>query len=292
MRICILGASGMLGHKLWKSLSVHFPNAYATIRGCRDDYKKFNLFKNDDQVIEKIDALNFPDFEKVLDKIKPEIILNCIGITKRREEINNLAVSITLNALFPHQLAAWGAKNNAKVVNFSTDCVFDGKIGHYTEESMTSAGDTYGKTKAIGELKEGNTLTLRSSFIGTELLPGSELLEWFLAQSGIVRGYRNTSYSGFTTLELCRIVEKLLIDFPQARGLYNISSEPISKFDLLMLIKKKMNLDIEIIPDDNFFCDRSLDSSKFRKEFSYTPPTWEKMIDELAIELKGIRHDF
>ena len=287
MQILILGASGMLGHKLWQSLSVRFPETYAVIRGYRDDYKRFNLFKDDDQVIEKIDALNFSELEKVLDKIKPEVILNCVGVTKRKGEANNPTISIVLNALLPNQLAAWSAKNNVKIVNFSTDCVFDGKIGHYTEESLTSAEDIYGKTKALGEIKTGNVLTLRSSFIGPELSHGSELLEWFLARSGIVKGYRNAIYSGFTTLELCRIVERLLNDFPQARGLYNISSEPISKFDLLSLIKKKMNLNIEIIPDDNFFCDRSLDSSKFRKEFSYIPPSWEKMIDELAIELKG-----
>ena len=286
MRILILGASGMLGHKLWQYLSIRFPKTYATIRGCRDDYKKFNLFKNADQVIEKIDALNFPDIEKVLCKIKPEVILNCIGVTKRREDANNLAISITLNALLPHQLASWGEKNNAKIVHFSTDCVFDGKTGNYTEDSPTSAADIYGKTKALGEVKTGNTLTLRSSFIGPELSPGSELLEWFLAQSGEVKGFGNAIYSGLTTFELCRVVEKLLVDYPNARGLYNVSSVPITKFELLMLIRQKMKLDIEIIPDDNFKCDRSLDSSKFRKEFNYSPPSWEDMIDELANELK------
>ncbi len=286
MRILILGASGMLGHQLWQYLSVRFPKTYATIRGCRDDYKSFSLFKNANHVIEKIDALNFPDIEKVFDEIKPEVILNCIGVTKRRENANNSDISITLNALLPHQLAAWGEKNNAKIVNFSTDCVFDGKAGNYTENSPTSAADIYGKTKALGEVKTGNTLTLRSSFIGPELSHGSELLEWFLAQHGEVKGFRNAIYSGLTTYELCRVVENLLVNYPNARGLYNVSSDPISKFELLMLIRKKMKLDIKIIPDDEFKCDRSLDSSKFRKEFNYSPPSWEAMIDELANELK------
>lgn len=288
MRILILGASGMLGHKLWQSLSIRFPEAYATIRGCRNDYKKFALFKNADQVIEKIDALNFPDLEKVFGKIKPEVILNCVGLTKRRENANNLAISIALNALLPHQLAAWGEKKNVKIVNFSTDCVFDGETGNYTEESSPSATDVYGKTKGLGEVKMGNTLTLRSSFIGPELSHGSELLEWFLAQSGSkVKGFRNAIYSGLTTFELCRVVEKLLVDYPNARGLYNVSSAPISKLELLMLIREKMELDIEIIPEDEFNCNRSLDSSKFRKEFDYSPPSWKRMIDELANKLKG-----
>ncbi|MBU0533490.1 MAG: SDR family oxidoreductase [Candidatus Omnitrophica bacterium] len=287
MRILILGGSGMLGHKLWQYLSPRFPNTFTVIRGYRHDYKKFNIFEDETRVIENLNALNFPDVEKLLDRIQPSIILNCIGMTKHRKETNDMAMSLALNSSLPHKLATWGENNNAKTVVFSTDCVFDGKIGHYTEESLTSATDIYGKTKAKGELKEDNTLTLRSSFIGTELLHRYELLEWFLAQSGTIKGYKNAIYSGFTTLELCRIVEMLIVDYPQAHGLYNVSSNPISKFDLLMLIKKKMNLDIEITPDEDFHCDRSLDSSKFRKEFGYTPPSWEKMIDELVIELKG-----
>lgn len=292
MRILILGGSGMLGHKIWQYLSLRFMDTFVTLRGCRADYQRFFLFDDKQRVFYGVNALVFSGLEKLLNEIHPEIILNCIGITKRRQEINNAVSVITLNSLLPHRLAVWATVHNAKVVQFSTDCVFDGKIGNYCEDSPTSAEDMYGKTKALGELRDGNVLTLRSSFIGPELLPGSELLEWFLSQSGIVKGYRKAVYSGLTTLELCRIVEKLLFDFPQARGLYNVSSEPISKFALLMSIKKKMNLDIEIIPDDNFFCDRSLDSSKFRKEFNYTSPSWEKMIDELAIELKGRKHDF
>ncbi len=287
MRVLILGASGMLGHQLWRSLSARFPKTYATVRGRRDDYKKYNLFKDVDRVIENIDVMDLPGLEKVLDKIKPEIILNCIGVTKRREETHDLSVSTTLNAILPHRLEAWAQKNNAKVVNFSTDCVFDGKTGGYTEESAPLAEDIYGRTKAQGEVRSGSALTLRSSFIGPELGHGSELLEWFLAQSGVVKGFRNAIYSGLTTFELCRVVTKILVDHPNAKGLYNVSSDPISKFELLMLIREKMELDIKIVPEDGFHCDRSLDSSKFRKEFNYCPPSWEAMIDELAKELKG-----
>ncbi len=188
-----------------------------------------------------------------------------------------------LNAILPYELAEWGAAHGARLISFSTDCVFDGKLGKYTEESPTSASDVYGKTKAHGEIDGmDNVLTLRSSFIGRELNYRSELLEWFLAQTGIVKGFRNAIYSGFTTIELCRIVEKILLDQPGTSGLYNISSEPINKYDLLVLIKKKMNLAVEVIPDETFCCDRSLDSSKFRREFNYSPPSWQVMIEELA----------
>ena len=287
MRILIFGGSGMLGHKLWEHLSVRFPETFVVIRHPRETYKEFKLFEDSEHLVDNIDAMDFPIVQSVLSKVNPDIILNCIGITKRHETKNDPITSISLNSLFPHKLTKWGNNNNAKVISFSTDCVFDGKSGKYTEESLTSAEDIYGKTKALGEVKVGNVLTLRSSFIGSELSNGSELLEWFLAQTGTVKGFRKAIYSGLTTLELCRVVEKIISDYPDAKGLYQVSSDPITKFDLLLLIKKKMGLSIEIIPEDNFSCDRSLDSSRFREEFNYTPPSWEAMIDELTAELKG-----
>ncbi|NQT23308.1 MAG: SDR family oxidoreductase, partial [Candidatus Omnitrophica bacterium] len=238
MRILIFGGSGMLGHRLWKYLSVRFPDTFAVIHRSREIYKEFKLFEDREHVVDNVDAMDFSSIERVLNKLHPDFVLNCIGITKRREEANDLQAIISLNSLFPHKLAKWGQDNKAKIITFSTDCVFDGKIGNYNEESPTTALDIYGKTKALGEIKTGDALTLRSSFIGPELSHGSELLEWFLAQSGSIRGFRNAVYSGLTTLELCRVVEKIIFDYPWAKGLYNVSSYPITKFDLLMLIKK------------------------------------------------------
>lgn len=286
MRILILGGSGMLGHRLWLYLPARFPDIYTTLHKDRNKYDKYNLFNNKKKVIDNIDAVDFSVVERVLDKIRPDVILNCIGITKRRDEINNMALCINLNSLFPHNLANWGEINKAKIITFSTDCIFDGKTGNYIEENLPSASDIYGKTKALGELRGTNTLTLRSSFIGPELFQGSELLEWFLAQTGPVKGFKNAIYSGLTTFELCRVVEKILVSYPQASGLYNVSSDPITKFDLLMLIKKEMDLSVEIVPDETFCCDRSLDSSRFRKEFNYIPPSWEVMVQELSAEFK------
>lgn len=281
MRILILGGTGMLGHTLWEGFSGRFPDTYTTIRKNRNRYEAGGLF-NSSNVIDSVDVSDFSELTGVMKYVRPDFILNCIGITKRREESDEAIHAIKLNALLPHKLVEWGKKNSAKVINFSTDCVFDGKHGSYTEESPTNATDLYGKTKALGEIKGKNALTLRSSFIGAELGAGTELLEWFLSQTGTVQGFKNAIYTGFTTLELSRIVENILVHYPRANGIYNISSEPISKFDLLMLIKEKMSLDVDVIPDTTFRCDRSLDSRMFRKEFNYTPPTWETMIDELG----------
>lgn len=288
MRILILGGTGMLGHKLWQYFSERFPHTFVTIRRNRIFYDACGLFKSD-RVIEAVDVNDFPALIGVMESIRPDIILNCVGITKRREEAQCAIPAIKLNALFPHLLAEWGCNNSAKVVNFSTDCVFNGEQGGYTEESPTNAVDLYGKTKALGEIQGENALTLRSSFIGTELYAHTELVEWFMSQRGTVKGFKHAIFTGLTTIELSRVIEKILLHHPAANGMYNISSDPISKFDLLMLIKEKMHMSVNIIPDETVRCNRSLDSTKFRAEFNYTPPTWEAMVEELSTNINKER---
>jgi len=279
----------MFGHTLSEHLSSCFPDTYVTIRKGRRDYGKGILLESD-KVIEHIDVLDSQLLAGVLRVIKPDVVLNCIGITKRREEPQNPIPSIMLNALFPHKLVRLAGELEARVIHFSTDCVFDGMTGNYADESQSNATDLYGRTKALGEVSGKNTLTLRSSFIGYELGEGTELLDWFLAQKGVVKGFKNAIYTGLTTLELSRVVERLLLEYPHAAGLYNVSSDPISKFELLKMIGEKMHHSVEVIPEETFHCDRSLDSTKFRREFNYTPPTWEKMVEELS-RVKGVQHD-
>ena len=281
IRLVILGGTGMLGHSLWERLSMRFSETYVTIRQRIENYEPGCLFKRG-QIIDRMDVLDFRALESAFKAIKPNVVLNCIGITKRKEIPQNPVPSILLNAAFPHQLAALAAGVNAKLIHFSTDCVFDGRTGRYADDALTDAVDLYGRTKALGEITGRNVLTLRSSFIGREMGRGTELLEWFLSQSGVVHGFKNAIYTGLTTPELCRVVEKLLVDHPQATGLYNISSDPISKFDLLRLIGKKMHPRAKVVPDESFHCDRSLNSGRFRRDFDYTPPTWQDMVEELS----------
>lgn len=280
MRLVILGGTGMLGHTLWGRLAQCFPDTYTTIRKGIEDYRDTGLLRSD-RVIDHIDVMDLRMLEGALRVIKPDVILNCIGITKRREELQNPIPSIIVNAMFPHKLAKLAADVNAKVIHFSTDCVFDGKTGCYSDDDPANATDLYGRTKALGEVTGNNVLTLRSSFIGKELQEGTELLEWFLSQTDVVRGFKNAIYTGLTTLELCRVVEKLLVDYPDATGLYNVSSEPISKFNLLQLIGETMHRNVKVMPDESFYCDRSLNSERFRRDFDYTPPAWKDMVEEL-----------
>lgn len=285
MRIVILGGSGMLGHQLWRHLSVEYDQVYTTIRKSKGDYHAGRLFDSP-RVIEHVDATEFQQIKTTLTKIRPDFVINCIGVTKRIENSGRTVPSLYLNALLPHLLIEWASKRSTKIITFSTDCVFDGKTGNYNEKSTFTADDLYGLTKKLGEIHGPFGLTLRSSFIGPELIHKTELLEWFLGQTDTVHGFTQAIYSGLTTFELSRVVKMILDRRPDAVGLYHISSEPISKFELLKMIRDQMALNIRIIPDDHFRCDRSLNSDKFRREFGYSPPTWRKMIEELCLYLK------
>lgn len=283
MRILILGGDGMLGHQLFKHLkSSH--DVRVTLRQDLDVYKKFILFSTEN-TYPGIDVRSPGILSEVLADFHPEAVVNAIGIVKQLPEASESIPSIEINALFPHRLALLCKDISARMIHLSTDCVFSGKKGNYRESDTSDADDLYGRTKFLGEVIDSHGLTLRTSMIGLELSRKKNLLEWFLAQKKTVHGYKKFVFSGFTTLELSRVIENMILNYPEAHGVYHVSSEPISKFDLLSLIKEGLKLPIEIIPDESFACDRSLDSSKFRQKFNYNPPNWEEMIDELCKDI-------
>jgi len=137
-------------------------------------------------------------------------------------------------------------------------------------------------SKYLGELHDTHCLTLRTSIIGLEISRKSSLVEWFLAQSGTIKGFEKAIFSGFTTKELARVIERMITQYPDAHGLYHVSMDPINKFDLLHIYKDELNKEIEIEKESDFTCHRGLDSTRFREEFDYTPPTWEETLKELA----------
>jgi dTDP-4-dehydrorhamnose reductase len=159
--------------------------------------------------------------------------------------------------------------------------VFDGKKGNYTEQDTSNAADLYGKTKYLGEVHYPHCVTLRTSIIGHELKGKYGLVEWFLAQEGRVRGFTNAIYSGFPTVEMARIMGEYVIPSESLSGLYHVSSEPISKYDLLKLVSEKYGKEIEIEPYDEFRQDRSLESAHFRNVSGYVPPSWSELVDRM-----------
>ena len=284
MRILILGGDGMLGHRLLSHMQSRH-DVRVTLRLDLGEYARFGLF-GEHNAFPSVDVRSTERLLEVFAAFRPETIVNAVGIVKQRNEAREAIPSIEINALLPHRLAVLAQAAGARLVHLSTDCVFSGRDGHYTESSPADADDLYGKSKFLGEVNDPGCITLRTSIIGPELSRKTGLLEWFLAQKGTIRGFKRAIYTGFTTGEMSRIIEMLLVRFPGAGGVYHVSSDPISKFDLLTLVRDRLGCAIEILPDETFVCDRSLDSSRFRKEFRYSPPAWPAMIDELASELK------
>ena len=281
-RILILGGGGTLGHKLWQFLPGRFPETYVAIRKPKAYYERCGLFAGPN-VFDSLDLRDFSRLTPLLDELRPTVIVNAAGVTLRSKEALDKISAISMNALLPHKLAEWCGKNGSRLIHFSTACVFDGRTGNYNEDDLPNARDLYGMTKALGDLSSPCALTLRSSFLGREIFGGTELLEWFLSQRGKkVRGFRKALFTGLTTNRLSELAGELIAKFPALNGLYHISSETISKYELLKLIKEVYRADTEIEPDDQFECRRNLDGARFVEATGFKCPSWPRMMRDMA----------
>jgi dTDP-4-dehydrorhamnose reductase len=271
----------MIGHKFWQALVGQRDDIFGTLHGRRDAFAHYALF--DDRIIEQFEAADFEGVTKLLNRLRPAVIVNCIGITKRKPEANDVAKMFMVNARFPHHLARWAACNRARVIHFSTDCVFDGADGNYSERSVVTAPDLYGQTKYFGELDYDHCLTIRTSMIGREITGHTELLEWFLAQRGrCITGYKNARYSGLTTLTMAELVPRIIDDHPQLSGRYQIAGPVITKYDLLCQLRDAFAIEVQIVPDETFHCDRTLQSHRFAQATGISIPPWKEMLADLA----------
>ncbi len=277
----------MLGHKMFQILRQRFPDTFGTIRGWITDrqIQKVDLFRHG-RIIEEMDAGDFNALEAFLKSRQPQVIVNCIGIVKQRATAEDALQSITINSLLPHQLAMICAEWNGRLIHISTDCVFNGQRGGgsgYSETDMADANDLYGRSKRLGEVTVENALTLRTSIIGRELSNFTSLLEWFLSRNrSEVKGYKRALYSGVTTNHLAEVVGDIIEHHPQLSGLYHVASQTICKYKLLCMLRDAFRLDIEITPDEHFFCNRSLNGERFRQATGYVPPSWSELVSQLA----------
>jgi dTDP-4-dehydrorhamnose reductase len=284
MRILVLGGDGMLGHQLLQYYQDRY-EVMVTLRQSRQAYAEYELFSERNSYT-GIDVRSVEVLQDVFADFKPDAVINAVGIVKQRQESSDAIASITINALLPHQLVLMCRQKNARFVHMSTDCVFSGKQGMYTEHDFSDAEDMYGRTKYLGEVHEMNGITLRTSIIGLELARKRSLIEWFLAEHGKIRGFTRAIYSGLTTLEMARIIERLLTSHRSLSGLWHVASAPINKYELLCQLAERLGRnDVVIEPDQTFVCDRSLDGSAFNKAIGYEPPGWGAMLDELAAQI-------
>ncbi|MCE7948235.1 MAG: SDR family oxidoreductase [Chloroflexi bacterium CFX4] len=283
MRVLVLGATGMLGHKLMQKLPERF-EVFGTTRAMQKAHHHPEIFKNA-TLIGGVFAEDVDSLVRAIQLAKPDAIVNCIGIIKQHAEAKDALKSIATNALFPHRLANLCGLMGIRMVHISTDCVFSGRQGNYTEDSVSDAEDLYGRSKYLGEVTTNGCLTLRTSIIGRELGSHYGLIEWFLGQQGkTIRGFTQAIFSGFTTLQLARIIGDILTDFPTLDGLWHVAAQPISKYDLLVQAKGVFNLDVDIQPDSNVVIDRSLDAKRFYALTNFKAPSWDAMLTELAAD--------
>ena len=281
-RVLVLGSTGMLGHKVWQHVRQRF-DAWAAVR--RLGPQRATGLYDGGQVIEDVRAEEFGSVEQAIRAARPDVVINCIGIVKQLKAAHDAVQSITINALFPHQLAAIAGASGARVIHISTDCVFSGRQGHYVEEDFADANDLYGRTKLLGELSDPHCLTLRTSIVGRELSATTGLLEWFLSQRGRrVSGYTTARFSGLTTIALARTIGDVIERFPGLSGVYHVASPPISKYDLLIAFNRAFDAGAEIEPSEAVRIDRTLNGARFAAATGLSFGSWDAMVSELAAD--------
>ncbi|MEO7673178.1 MAG: SDR family oxidoreductase [Pyrinomonadaceae bacterium] len=281
MRILIFGGNGMLGHKLLQVLREDV-EVWTTLRGSFADVEAFDLFEKP-RCVAGVDVENVKCIRRAIVDVRPDVVINAVGIVKQRPSAKDTVSTLTVNSIFPHRLNELAAEFGFRLFCVSTDCVFDGVLGKYSESDVSNATDLYGKSKNLGEVISNNCLTLRTSIIGRELQTSHSLVEWFMSNRGkSVKGFSNAIYSGFPTIVLADIMKSLILDHPAICGLYHVSSDPIDKYELLQLTNIAYRLEITIERDECFRIDRSLDSTKFRNATGFVPASWETMIGQMA----------
>lgn len=280
-KILIFGVTGMLGHTLFKEMNKNEAfDVYGTTRNA-SGLKNFFLPEEMCRIRDNVDADNFDTVIRAIASVQPDIIINCIGIIKQLPIAKDPLTAITVNAQLPHRMSLIARSANARMIHISTDCVFNGSKGSYTEEDPSDATDLYGRTKFLGEVEYPHCVTLRTSIIGHELKTELSLIDWFLSQEEPIKGFTKAIYSGFPTIELVNIIMNHVIPNENLYGLYHVSSSPISKYDLLKIMKNIYKKDITIEAFDDFHMDRSLNSEKFHTITGYNAPTWEIMLKKM-----------
>tara|TARA_A100001011_G_scaffold359820_2_gene406630 strand:- start:699 stop:1577 length:879 start_codon:yes stop_codon:yes gene_type:complete len=276
MKIYILGITGMLGSKLFQEF---FEKNYKVRGSSRLILKELNKYKS--FIDSNIDVYDLDKLKSKIMNFKPEIIINCIGLIKQKINKIDEKDIFYINSIFPHELYKISELMKAKLIHFSTDCVFDGKTGNYDDNQIPNALDVYGFSKKLGEINYKNSLTIRTSIIGHEMKSKYSLLEWFLNKKKNCEGYSKAYFSGLPTIEIFEFLEKYILNNKNICGIYNLSSNKISKFELLNLIAKTYSKNIKIKKNRNFKIDRSLNSKKLKKITSYKNPSWNQLVKKM-----------
>jgi dTDP-4-dehydrorhamnose reductase len=280
MKVLVLGVTGMLGNAVFRVLSGQ-PDlrVFGSARGA--SARCYFPEQWQSNIVSGVDVENHDSLVRLFGEVRPDIVINCVGLVKQLADAEDPLQAIPINALLPHRLAALCRVNGARFIHISTDCVFSGRTGGYVESDFADADDLYGRSKFLGEVAYPHAITLRTSIIGHELSGARSLVNWFLAQQGTTKGFTRAVFSGQPTVVLARVIRDHVIPRPDLNGLYHVAAAPLNKYDLLQLVAKVYRKDIEIVPDERLVIDRSLDATRFREATGYQAPRWEDMIQAM-----------
>jgi len=272
-----LGASGMLGNAVLRVMDEKQDwTVFGTVRS--SNVSRFFSDRIAQRLITGCNVENHDALVKVFAQVRPNVVINCIGLVKQLADADDPLQAIPINSLLPHRLAGLCALLSARLVHMGTDCVFSGEKGGYTENDPSDAKDLYGKSKFLGEVDYPHAVTLRTSIIGHELQSAHSLIGWFLSQQDRCKGYKRAIFSGLPTVALAQIIRDVVIPSPDLSGVYHVAAKPISKYDLLRLVADVYGKSIEIEPDDRLVIDRSLNADRFRQATGYVAPDWPELI--------------
>jgi dTDP-4-dehydrorhamnose reductase len=277
----VLGVTGMLGNAVFRVLAAR---AELEVTGTVRSAASLGHFPGElaSRVVTGLDVENQDSLLQAFAAIRPDVVVNCVGLVKQLAVANDPLQAVPINSLLPHRLAALCQAGGARLIHVSTDCVFSGSRGNYLESEFPDADDLYGRSKLLGEVDYPHAITLRTSIIGHELSGNKSLVNWFLSQEGSVKGFTRAIFSGLPTVELATVILNSVLPRPELHGLYHVSAEPISKYDLLQLVAETYGKQIEIVPDDQLVIDRSLNSDRFKDATGYVPPDWPTLIRRMS----------
>lgn len=278
MRVLVLGVTGMLGNAVFRVFdNDENHEVWGTLRSTAG-LSSFQPCSHD-RLVTCVDVLDVQALIAVFERVRPDVVINCVGLIKQLADAKDPLTALPINSMLPHQLARLCSLAKARLIQISTDCVFSGRKGNYLESDTSDAEDLYGKSKYIGELHDRpHAITLRTSIIGHELNSNQSLVDWFLSQEGVVKGFSKAIFSGLPTVELARVMKDYVLPRPSLNGLYHVAAQPISKLDLLTLVAAQYNKDVSITADDKFVIDRSLDGTRFREAAGYQAPAWPELV--------------
>jgi dTDP-4-dehydrorhamnose reductase len=275
--VLVLGATGMLGNAIFRYLSLR---EQLLVHGTTRSRQFHDRFPADmrSRLIANVNAEDMDSLCSVMETAAPHIVINCMGVIKQLGAAKDPLACLPVNAMLPHRLARLCALQGARLIHVSTDCVFDGSKGNYAESDKPDCDDLYGRSKLLGEVDYPHAITLRTSLIGHELSSSNSLIDWFLSQQDSAKGYRKAVFSGLPTTEFARLIADHVIPRQELHGLYHVSAEPISKYDLLTLVARAYGKKIALVADDTVKIDRSLNSQRFRQSTGYVPPDWPELV--------------